>query len=98
MQPSVKIVRTFSSSATGPRAGVLPLEITPVNMSIFSDSFMRLSSLTFASVPAASSALMISIFRLPSRPPWALISSAARRWPLYDGSPSTAAGPVKNVM
>src|SRR4029450_11219746 len=35
---------------------------------------------------------------LPSKPPWALISSAARMWPFNDGSPSTAAGPVRKVM
>src|SRR5438309_5302949 len=98
VQPSTKIVRHFSSSATGPSAGVLPLEVIPQKKSIFSDSFSRRSSLTLASVPAASSALRISIFRLPRRPPAALISSAARSWPLYMGSPSTAAGPVKNVM
>ena len=98
MQPSTKIVRTLSSSATGPRAGVLPDEVMPQKKSIFSDSFSRRSSLTLASVPAFSSALRISIFRLPSRPPAALISSAASSWPLYMGSPSTAAGPVKNVM
>ena len=82
MQPSSNSVRTFSSSATGPSAGVLPLEMTPVKQSMFSDSFMRRSSLTLASVPAASSALSVSILRLPSRPPWALISSAASMWPL----------------
>src|SRR2546427_4559272 len=98
VQPSTKIVRHFSSSATGPSAGVLPLEVIPQKKSIFSDSFSRRSSLTLASVPAASSALRISIFRLPRRPPAALISSAASSWPLYMGSPSTAAGPVKNVM
>src|SRR5262249_1756750 len=49
-------------------------------------------------VPAFSSALSSSIFRLPRSPPVALISSAASCWPLNIGSPSTAAGPVKNVM
>ena len=98
VQPSTKIVSSFSSSATGPSAGVLPLEVMPMNMSIFSESFIRRISLVFASVPAASSALMISIFLLPSRPPCALISSAARRLPLYIGSPSTAPAPVKKVM
>src|SRR2546425_165332 len=98
VQPSTKIVRHFSSSATGPSAGVLPLEVVPRKNSNFCASFTRRSSLTLASVPAASSALRISIFRLPRRPPAALISSAASSWPLYMGSPSTAAGPVKNVM
>ena len=41
MQPSTNIVRTFSSSATGPSAGVLPLEVMPQKKSIFSDSFSR---------------------------------------------------------
>ena len=82
MQPSVKTVRHFSSSATGPSAGVLPLEMTPVKQSMLSDSFMRRNSLTLASVPAASSAFTVSILRLPSSPPCALISSAARMWPL----------------
>ena len=72
--------------------------MTPVKRSIFSESFIRRISLTLASVPAFSSALNVSIFRLPSRPPWALISSAARMCPLYEGSPSTAAAPVKKVM
>src|SRR5215510_1176625 len=98
VQPSTKTVGSCSSSATGPRAGVLPLEMIPVNQSIPSESFRRRSSLTFASVPAASSALTVSILRLPRKPPCALISSAARMCPLYEGSPSTAAGPVKNVM
>ena len=82
MQPSTKIVRSLSSSATGPSAGVLPLEMMPVKRSIFSLSFIRRISLTLASVPAFSSALSVSIFRFPSRPPWALISSAASMWPL----------------
>src|SRR6266852_321090 len=98
VQPSTKIVSSFSSSATGPRAGVLPLEMTPVKRSIFSDSLSRRISFTLASVPAFSSALSVSIFRLPSRPPWALISSAASVCPLKEGSPSTAAAPVKKVM
>ena len=72
--------------------------MTPLNRSIFSDSFILRSSLTLASVPAASSAVMVSILRLPKSPPLALISSAARVCPLNDGSPSTAAGPVKKVM
>ena len=98
MQPSTNIVRTLSSSATGPSAGVLPDEVMPQKKSIFSDSLSRRSSLTLASVPAFSSALSSSILRLPSRPPAALISSAASCWPLNIGSPSTAAGPVKKVM
>src|SRR5215510_10711009 len=98
VHPSVKIVSTPSSSATGPSAGLLPLEITPVKRSILPSSFIRRSSLTFASVPAASSAVMVSILRLPSNPPFALISSAASIWPFNDGSPSTAAALVRNVM
>ena len=72
--------------------------MTPVKRSIFSESFMRRSSLTLASVPAASSAKMVSILRLPRKPPSALISSAASRCPLRPGSPSRLAGPVRNVM
>ena len=98
VQPSTKMVSRLSSSATGPSAGVLPLDMTPVNMSIFSESFMRRSSFTLASVPAFSSAVMVSILRLPRIPPCALISSAASMWPLSEGSPSTAAGPVRKVM
>jgi len=98
VHPSTKIVRSFSSSATGPSAGVLPLEVMPQKKSIFSESLRRRSSFTFASVPAFSSALSSSIFRLPRSPPAALISSAASCWPLNIGSPSTAAGPVKKVM
>ncbi len=98
VQPSTKMVSKLISSATGPSAGVLPLEMMPVNRSILPSSFIRRSSLTLASVPAASSAVMVSILRLPRRPPFALISSAARIWPLSEGSPSTAAGPVRNVM
>src|SRR6266581_3120186 len=70
----------------------------PQKKSIFSESLRRRSSFTFASVPAFSSALSSSIFRLPRSPPAALISSAASCWPLNIGSPSTAPGPVKNVM
>src|SRR5207249_3532791 len=70
----------------------------PQKKSMFSDSFRRRSSFTFASVPAFSSALRSSIFRLPRSPPAALISSAASCWPLNIGSPSTAAGPVKKVI
>src|SRR5215467_10884709 len=98
VQPSTNIVSTFSSSATGPSAGVLPLEVMPQKKSMFSESFRRRSSFTLASVPAFSSALSSSIFRLPSSPPVALISSAASCWPLNIGSPSTAAGPVKKVI
>src|SRR5246127_94896 len=98
VQPSVKIVNSESSSATGPSAGELPLEMTPVNKSILASSFIRRSSLTLASVPAASSAVIVSSFRLPWTPPWALISSAAIVWPLSDGSPRTAAALVKKVM
>ena len=98
VQPSLNSVSTCNSSATGPRAGVLPLEITPVNRSMFSESFMRRSSLTLASVPAASSAMMVSIFLFPRSPPSALISSAAIRWPFLPGSPKRLAGPVRNVM
>jgi hypothetical protein len=65
---------------------------------MFSESFRRRNSFTLASVPAFSSALRSSIFRFPSSPPAALISSTASCWPLNIGSPSTAAGPVKNVM
>src|SRR6266478_4358502 len=98
VQPSVKIVSTWSSSATGPSAGVLALEMMPVNRSILPSSFIRRNSLTLASVPAASSAVMVSIWRLPRNPPWALISSAAIVWPFSDGSPSTAAALVRKVM
>src|SRR5262245_3422959 len=98
VQPSTKIVSKLNSSATGPSAGVLPLEMMPVNRSMLPSSFMRRSSLTLASVPAASSAVMVSILRLPRKPPCALISSAASVCPFSDGSPSTAAGPVRNVM
>src|SRR2546425_1616929 len=63
-----------------------------------SDSFIRLTSFTVASGPAASSAVVVSIFRLPRRPPAALISSAASVWPLSDGAPSTAPGPERIVM
>src|SRR5438477_352521 len=94
VQPSTKMVRSYSSSATGPSAGVLPLEVMPMNMSIFSESLSRRISLVLASVPAASSALRISIFLFPSSPPCALISSAASWLPLYIGSPSTAPAPV----
>src|SRR5262249_33457928 len=68
------------------------LEITPVNRSILPSSFMRRSSLTLASVPAASSAVMVSGLRLPSNPPSALISSPAGMGPLGRGSPGSAAG------
>src|SRR5882762_10133887 len=98
VQPSTNMVRSFSSSATGPSAGLFPLDVMPMNRSIFSESLSRRISLVFASVPAASSALRISIFRLPRSPPCALISSAASRLPLYMGSPSTAPAPVKKVI
>src|SRR5437667_221447 len=98
VQPSVKMVSTWSSSATGPSAGVLALEMMPVNRSILPSSFIRRNSLTLASVPAASSAVMVSIWRLPRSPPWALISSAAIVWPFSDGSPSTAAALVRKVI
>src|SRR6516162_2170560 len=98
VHPSVRIVSSPSSSATGPTAGLVPLDMTPVNMSILASSFIRRTSFTQASVPAASSAVMVSILRLPSSPPCALISSAAMVWPLIDGSPSTAPAPVRNVM
>ena len=48
---------------------MLPLEVMPQKKSIFSESFSRRSSLTLASVPAFSSALRISILRLPRSPP-----------------------------
>jgi len=35
---------------------------------------------------------------LAEQPPSALISSAAKMWPFKEGSPSTAAGPVRKVM
>src|SRR6266849_3789391 len=53
VQPSTKMVRSFNSSATGPSAGVLPLLVMPMNMSIFSDSLRRRISLVLASVQAA---------------------------------------------
>src|ERR1700687_539631 len=70
----------------------------PVKRSIFAETVFRRISFTLPSVPAASSALKVSIWRLRRRPPRALISSAARICPLYEGSPSTAAAPVKKVM
>src|SRR5262249_55725873 len=48
--------------------------------------------------PAASSAVIVWILRLPSKPPCALISSAASVWPFNEGSPSTAAALVRKVM
>src|SRR5262249_10160149 len=62
VQPSVKIVGIASSSATGASATVSPADITPVNQSIPSESFILLSSLTLPSTPAASSAAMATIF------------------------------------
>src|SRR6266850_6528414 len=59
---------------------------------------MRLTSFTVASGPAASSAVIVSILRRPSRPPVALISSAASVWPLSEGSPRIAPGPDWIVM
>src|SRR5947207_14335588 len=59
---------------------------------------MRLTSLTVASGPAASSAVIVSILRRPSRPPAALISSAASVWPLREGRPRIAPGPDWIVM
>src|SRR5947209_20297414 len=61
VQPSVKIVGISSSSATGASATVSPAEITPVNQSIPSASFILLSSLTLPSTPTASSALLVAI-------------------------------------
>src|SRR5262249_36601797 len=98
VQPSVNRVSSDNSSATGPSAGVLALEMMPVNRSILPSSFIRRSSLTLASVPAASSAVITSILRLPRRPPLALISSTAMVRPLREGSPSTAAALVRKVM
>src|SRR5216684_2840029 len=60
VQPSVNIVSTPSSSETGPSAGLLPLEMTPVNISIFSDSFIRRNGLDFAF--AQETALGIDLF------------------------------------
>src|SRR3989441_5848497 len=59
---------------------------------------MRLTSFTVASGPAASSAVIVSIFRLPRRPPAALISSAASVWPFSEGRPRIAPGPDWIVM
>src|ERR1700738_1530336 len=52
VHPSVRIVSSPSSSATGPTAGLVPLDMTPVNMSILASSFIRRTSFTQASVPA----------------------------------------------
>src|SRR2546428_219289 len=60
-----------------------------------SDSFIRLTSFTVASGPAASSAVVVSLFRLPRRPPAAFISSAARGWALSRRAPSTAPRPPR---
>src|SRR5437899_7023757 len=59
---------------------------------------MRLTSFTVASGPAAWSAVIVSIVRLPSRPPAALVSSAASVWPLSEGRPRIAPGPDWIVM
>src|SRR5262249_21569242 len=93
VQPSVKIVGISSSSATGASATVSPAEITPVNQSMPSDSFILLSSLTLPSTPAASSAAIVTILRAPRNPPSALISSAARVCPFNAGAPRAAPGP-----
>jgi len=70
----------------------------PQKKSIFSDSFRTAQLLDVrvgARRPRPPSA--VSILRLPSRPPAALISSTASCWPLNIGC-EDAAGPVKNVM
>src|SRR5262245_10274615 len=77
VQPSVKIVGISSSSATGAKATVSPADITPVNQSMPSESFILLSSFTLPSIPAASSATIVTILREPRNPPSALIPSAA---------------------
>src|SRR5712692_336818 len=97
MQPSVMMVRSLSSSTTGPTASWLLAAMMPEKKSIFSTSFIRLTSFTQASGPAASSAVMVSILRRPRRPPAALISSEARVCPLREGDPSTAPGPERIV-
>ena len=59
---------------------------------------MRRSSLTLASVPACfvgGDGLDLALAEEAAR---ALISSAARMWPFSEGSPSTAAAPVRKVM
>src|SRR5271165_3594262 len=65
VQPSVKIVGISNSSATGASATVSPAEITPVNQSMLSTTFILLSSFTLASTPAASSAVIVAILRAP---------------------------------
>src|SRR6266851_1296507 len=82
MQPSVMMVRSLSSSTTGPTASWLLAAMMPEKKSIFSTSFIRLTSFTEASGPAASSAVIVSIRRRPRSPPVALISSEARVCPL----------------
>src|SRR5262249_36357519 len=62
-----------------------------------SDSFIRFTSFTVASGPAASAGVIVSILRLPRSPPAPLISSAASVCPLSDGAPSTAPGPERIV-
>src|SRR5437899_537786 len=98
MQPSVMMVRSLSSSTTGPTASWLLAAMMPEKKSIFSTSFLRLTSFTEASGPAASSAVIVSILRRPRSPPAALISSEARVCPLSEGAPSTAPGPERIVM
>src|SRR5438309_2044013 len=98
MQPSVMMVRSLSSSTTGPTASWLLAAMMPEKKSIFSTSFIRLTSFTEASGPAASSAVIVSIRRRPRSPPAALISSEARVCPLSEGAPSTAPGPERIVM
>src|SRR5262249_4896645 len=98
VQPSVKIVGISSSSATGASATVSPADITPVNQSMPSESFILLSSLTLPSTPAASSAAIVTILRAPRNPPSALISSAARVCPFNAGAPRAAPGPDWKVI
>src|SRR5260370_14799417 len=93
VQPSVKIVGISSSSATGASATVSPADITPVNQSISSETFILLSSFTLPSTPAASSAELVAILLAPRNPPSALISSAARACPFNAGAPRAAPGP-----
>src|SRR6266849_2905498 len=52
VQPSTKIVSTPSSSATGPSAGVLPLDMTPVILSAFSELARLAGYLALAFVAA----------------------------------------------
>src|SRR5262249_46726573 len=66
VQPSVKIVGISSSSAPGASATVSPADITPVNQSMPSASFILLSSLTLPSTPAASSAANLARAEKPT--------------------------------